>query len=100
MVPQQMSFVADWAPPEALGRYLSLYGATWSLAMAFGPALFLPLHARLGEALFWPAVAALALPAALIALHLDRNADRPDRLRGRSERIGSGALLPAIAPEG
>jgi MFS family permease len=98
VVPQQMSFVADWAPPEARGRYLSLYGATWSLAMAFGPALFLPLHARLGEALFWPLVAVLALPACLIALQLDRHADRPERLQGRSETLESG-LMPAIAPE-
>lgn len=84
-MPQHMSFVADWAPPEARGRYLSLYGATYSLAMAFGPALFLPLHARLGEPRFWPAVGLLALPAAAIALHLDRTADRPENLRGRSE---------------
>lgn len=99
VVPQQMSFVADWAPPEARGRYLSLYGATWSLAMALGPALFLPLHARLGEALFWPSVAALALPACLIALHLDRNADRPERLRGRGEWNLESGLMPAVAPE-
>lgn len=99
MVPQQMSFVADWAPPEARGRYLSLYGATWSLAMAFGPALFLPLHARLGETLFWPVVAALALPACLIALHLDRSADRPERLRGKSETPPGGALIPVMVPE-
>ncbi len=99
MVPQQMSFVADWAPPEARGRYLSLYGATWSLAMAFGPALFLPLHARLGEALFWPLVAVLALPSCLISLHLDRSADRPERLRGRSDSPLEPVLTPAIAPE-
>jgi MFS family permease len=99
MVPQQMSFVADWAPPEARGRYLSLYGATWSLAMAFGPALFLPLHARLGEVLFWPLVAALALPSCLISLHLDRSADRPELLRGRSEGPQEGVLLTPVAPE-
>jgi MFS family permease len=98
MVPQQMSFVADWAPPAARGRYLSVYGATWSLAMAVGPALFLPLHARLSEALFWPLVAALALPACLILLRLDRTADRPERLCGRSEEA-PGALQPALAPE-
>jgi MFS family permease len=99
MVPQQMSFVADWAPPDARGRYLSLYSATWSVAMAFGPALFLPLHVRLGEALFWPVVSALALPACLIALHLDRVADRPELLRGRCEESVPDVLLPAVAPE-
>jgi MFS family permease len=87
IVPQQMGFVADWAPPAALGRYLSVYSATWSLAMAVGPALFLPLHSALGEALFWPCVAAAAAPAALIAVQLDRVADRPERLRGHRGEV-------------
>ena len=81
----QMSFISDWAPPRARGRYLSLYGATWSLALALGPALFLPLHARLGDRLFWALAGMCLLPAALIPLRLDRTADRPELLRGRSE---------------
>jgi MFS family permease len=80
--PQQMAFIADWAPPVARGRYLSLYQATWSLAFAVNPILFLPLHARLGEPLFWGTLALLALPATLLLLCLDRTADRPERLRG------------------
>lgn len=84
-MPMQMSFVSDWAPPRARGRYLSLYGATWSLALALGPALFLPLHARLGDRLFWALAGTCLLPAALIPLRLDRLADRPELLRGRSE---------------
>lgn len=100
-MPQQMSFVADWAPPEARGQYLSWYGATWSLAMAFGPALFLPLHERLGETWFWPVVGLLVLPPAAILLRLDRTADRPDRLRGRSEGpLPEAALVPALTVEG
>jgi MFS family permease len=85
-MPMQMSFISDWAPPRARGRYLSLYGATWSLALALGPALFLPLHALLGERLFWAFAGLCLLPAALISLRQDRVADHPERLRGRSER--------------
>jgi MFS family permease len=85
-MPMQMSFVSDWAPPHARGRYLSLYGATWSLALALGPPLFLPLHALLGERLFWALAGLCVLPAALIVLRLDRAADRPELLRGRSEQ--------------
>ena len=80
--PQAMSFVADWAPPSARGRYLSLYQATWSIAFALNPAITLPLHKALGERAFWALMPLVALPAVLSLLHLDRNADRPERLRG------------------
>lgn len=80
--PQKLAFIADWSPPESRGRYLSLIQATWSLATAVNPILFLPLYARLGERAFWPLVALVALPGCLVLLHLDRAADRPERLRG------------------
>ena len=80
--PQQLSFAADWAPAASRGRYLSLIQATWSLATAVNPILFLPLYARLGERAFWPVVALVALPGGLLLLHLDRRADHPERLRG------------------
>jgi len=80
--PQKLAFIADWSPAESRGRYLGLIQATWSLATAVNPILFLPLYARLGERAFWPVVALVALPGALVLLHLDRAADRPERLRG------------------
>jgi MFS family permease len=82
--PQAMSFVADWAPPEARGRYLSLYQAMWSVAVALNPAIALPLHAALGERAFWSLMPLVAIPGVLVLLHLDRTADRPERLRGLS----------------
>jgi MFS family permease len=86
--PQQMAFVADWAPPEARGRYLSLYQATWSLAFAVNPILTLPLHAALGERGFWGLAPLVALPGVVALLRLDRTADRPQRLRGLSAEPG------------
>jgi MFS family permease len=80
--PQQMSFIADWAPPESRGRYLSLYQATWSIAFAVNPAITLPLHAALGERAFWGLMPLLAIPGVFVLLHLDRTADRPELLRG------------------
>ncbi len=95
--PQEMSFIADWAPPAARGRYLSLYQASWSLAFALNPILFLPLHARLGEPLFWASLALLAVPATALLLRLDR-ADRPERLRGLTgDRAPE--LLATVTPE-
>jgi MFS family permease len=82
--PQAMAFIADWAPPEARGRYLSLYQATWSVAIAVNPAIALPLHAALGEAAFWGLMPLVAIPGIVILLRLDRTADRPERLRGLS----------------
>ncbi len=98
--PQQMAFIADWAPSAARGRYLSLYQATWSLALAINPILFLPVHARLGEARFWGLMFLIALPGAAVLLRLDHTADRPERLRGLSLPPVDPELLSVIAPEG
>jgi MFS family permease len=98
--PQQMAFIADWAPPEARGRYLSLYQATWSLAFAANPVLFLPLHARLGEPLFWGLVSVFAFPTALLLLRLDRTADVPERLRGLTREPLQEPVLSVLSPEG
>jgi MFS family permease len=86
--PQQMAFIADWAPPEARGRYLSLYQATWSIAFAVNPAITLPLHAALGERLFWGLAPLVAVPGVIVLLRLDRTVDRPERLRGLSTGAG------------
>jgi MFS family permease len=82
--PQAMAFIADWAPPEARGRYLSFYQAVWSVGLAVNPAIALPLHAALGERAFWGLVPLVAVPGVLVLLRLDRTADRPERLRGWS----------------
>ncbi len=92
--PQEMAFVTDWAPPAALGRYLSVYQATWSVALGLNPLLFLPLRARLGDGAFWPLMMLLAAPSALLLLHLDRTADRPERLRGYAAEPPLEAALP------
>jgi MFS family permease len=98
-LPQQMSFIADWAPPDARGRYMALYSATWSVGFALNPILLMPLHARVGERVFWPLLLLVLGPAALIPWRLDR-IDRPERLRGRSgPATGDDAVLPALSPE-
>jgi MFS family permease len=94
--PQKMAFVTDWAPPAARGRYLSFYQATWSVAVALNPLMFLPLRARLGDAAFWPLMMLLAAPAALILVRLDRVADQPERLRGFSPER---RIEPVLAAE-
>jgi MFS family permease len=95
--PQQQAFVADWAPPASRGRYMSLFQASWSLAFVANPLLLVPLHARLGDAAFWPLMPLITVPGALLLLRLDRVADRPPLLRGAS---GRGPAAPARAPAG
>jgi MFS family permease len=98
--PQHLSFAADWAPPAARGRYLGFYSATWSVALMINPVLFLPLHARLGEAAFWPIMLGVLAPAAWLVWRLDAAADRPELLRGATADTDiAEATLPALAPE-
>jgi predicted MFS family arabinose efflux permease len=83
-LPQQLAFVADWAPPVSRGAYLGLYGATWSLGFALNPLVFLPLHRRLPESLFWLLLGLLNVIPCWISLRLDARADHPEKLRGAS----------------
>jgi hypothetical protein len=94
-LPFTMAFLTDWAPPAWRGRYLSWYGATWSLAIGLNPLLFLPLHASFGDRAFWPLMLLIAVPAAWVLLRLDRRADRPERLRGLS-RDPAPAFPPVV----
>lgn len=96
--PFKMSFVSDWAPPALRGRYMSLYQATWSVAVALNPILFLPLQARLGDRSFWPLMMLVAAPAVLVLLRLDRIADRPERLRGLAHEPAVVAEAALLAP--
>jgi MFS family permease len=99
-LPFAMAFLTDWAPPAWRGRYLSLYSATWSVAIGLNPVLFLPLHSRVGERVFWPLMLLITIPAAWTLLRLDRLADRPERLRGLvHDTAAIGAPVVGVAPE-
>ncbi len=97
-VPQQMAFIADWAPAETRGRYLGFYGATWSLGFAINPLLTLPLHAQLQEAVFYPLLLLLVAPSALMLRRLDQRADRPELLRGHGEAVPPVLATPCTEP--
>jgi MFS family permease len=96
--PFKMAFVTDWAPPALRGRYMSLYQATWSVAVALNPILFLPLQARVGDRAFWPVMMVVAAPAVMVLLRLDRIADRPERLRGLAHDPVVDAEAALLAP--
>ncbi len=65
------------------------------MAFAVNPLVCVPLQARLGDAAFWPLMTVVVVPAIFILLGLDRSADLPHRLRGRSEpALGAGTVVP------
>jgi MFS family permease len=69
--------IAELAPPHLLGRYMSLYGLTFTVGVALGPAVGGALLATSPDAIWWGG----ALAAALIGTGLLRLGDRiPDPL--------------------
>jgi MFS family permease len=69
--------VADLAPPHLLGRYMSLYGLTFTAGVALGPAVGGALLATSPDAVWWGG----ALTVALTGAGLLRLGDRiPDPL--------------------
>jgi MFS family permease len=53
--------VAELAPPHLLGRYMSLYGLTFTIGVALGPAVGGALLATSPDAVWWGGALALAL---------------------------------------
>jgi MFS family permease len=69
--------VADLAPPHLLGRYMSLYGLSFTAGVALGPAVGGALLATSPDAIWWGG----ALTLALVGAGLLRLGDRiPDPL--------------------
>jgi MFS family permease len=83
--------VADLAPPHLLGRYMALYGLTFTVGVALGPAVGGAVLATSPDAVWWGGALALALTGA----GLLRLGDRiPDPLL-ETQRA---PLQPALEP--
>jgi MFS family permease len=53
LIPTATTFVADLAPAEMRGRYMSIYGLTWGIATGVGPVLGGFLNDNLGPITIW-----------------------------------------------
>ncbi len=53
MVPTSSTFVANLAPADMRGRYMSIYGLTWSIAHGVGPVIGGLLNDHLGPRTIW-----------------------------------------------
>jgi MFS family permease len=65
--PMSATNVADAAPPELRGRYMGLYGLTWSVGMTFGPPLGTLLYGH-HPSIVWSACGVLGATAAIMVL--------------------------------
>jgi MFS family permease len=53
LIPTATTYVADLAPAEMRGRYMSIYGLTWGVATGIGPVLGGFLNDNLGPTTIW-----------------------------------------------
>jgi MFS family permease len=53
LIPTATTYVADLAPAEMRGRYMSIYGLTWGIAIGIGPVLGGFLNDSLGPTSIW-----------------------------------------------
>lgn len=64
IVPASNTYVANLAPPDMRGRYMSLYGLTWPFGNGIGPLLGGILSDSFGPRSVWPGGAIIGLAAA------------------------------------
>ncbi|HEX9012699.1 MAG TPA: MFS transporter, partial [Anaerolineaceae bacterium] len=72
LMPTSSTYAANLAPPAMRGRYLSLYGLTWSLASGIGPILGGYLNDQIAPQAIWYGGFVLGLASALGFLLLSR----------------------------
>jgi len=72
LIPTATTYVANLAPPEMRGRYMSIYGLTWGLAAGTGPVLGGFLNDNFGPVYIWIGAGAVGLVATLAFLVLSR----------------------------
>lgn len=84
LVPTATTWVANRAPADMRGRYMSLYGLTWSIARGIGPAYGGLLNDNLGPRYMWIGSFAVGLIASTWLLLLFRRMARTAAARGAS----------------
>jgi MFS family permease len=68
MIPTSSTFVANLAPADMRGRYMSIYGLTWSIASGVGPVLGGFLNDHLGPRTIWYGGGLIGLVSAALFL--------------------------------
>ncbi|MEI2692231.1 MAG: MFS transporter [Anaerolineae bacterium] len=77
IVPTSNTFTANIAPVDMRGRYMSIYGLTWSFGAIFGPLLGGILNDNLGPRWIWIGGLSVGLISTLALLILSRQKEPP-----------------------
>ena len=77
IVPTSSTYVANIAPADMRGRYMSIYGLTWSFGQMFGPVLGGMLNDNLGPRFIWIGGLAIGLISAFGLYLLSRQVLKP-----------------------
>jgi MFS family permease len=77
MIPTSTALTANLAPPDMRGRYMGVFGLTWSVAFGVGPVLGGYLNDTLAPDAIWHGGLVMGLAAALGFLLLARAPRRP-----------------------
>ncbi len=72
MTPTATTLVANLAPPDMRGRYMSLYGLTWGVAAGIGPILGGLLNDQYGPLAIWMGAGIIGVSSALAFLLFSR----------------------------
>lgn len=91
--------VADLAPPHLLGRYMSLYGLTFTVGVALGPAVGGVLLATSPDAVWWGGALTVALTGAGL-LRLGGRIPDPLSQTQPPPQAAPAEATPADAPQG
>ena len=76
LVPTATTYVANRAPADMRGRYMSMYGLTWSIARGIGPAYGGFLNDNLGPKFIWIGALAVGLVSVSWLLMLARRSQK------------------------
>lgn len=76
LVPTGTKFVADIAPEDLRGRYMSIYWLTWGISRSFAPIVGGFLHDAIAPAAIWWGGLIIGLTSTLILVILSRKADK------------------------
>ncbi len=77
IVPTSSTYVANIAPADMRGRYMSIYGLTWSFGQMFGPVLGGMLNDNLGPRFIWIGGLTIGLISAFGLYLLSRRVLKP-----------------------
>ncbi len=80
VVPRASAYAANLAPVDQRGRYLSLYGLTWNLAVGVSPVLGGALSDRIGPVSPWIGGAVFGVLAVVVFWQLSQRDTARDRL--------------------